>query len=177
MCSISAIFVSFQELARQITMTEILICRAQSLRTKFSEEKDRKSSLPGTNIKPCLHVKLYIQNRYYCGGSLSNLAKEVKYVNWAWQQFNVDNETLQWSQNNSHKKKNAGYANKPGVTLSGLHCTLPMVPTHGLENLENGKTFSSQRILNRLEKWAKFTQNTGKVFIFSLNFSWIVFVK
>ena len=172
MCSISAIFVSFQELARQITMTEILICRAQSLRTKFSEEKDRKSSLPGTNIKPCLHVKLYIQNRYYCGGSLSNLAKEVKYVNWAWQQFNVDNETLQWSQNNSHKKKKnmRDMQINQGSHYRGSTVHYPWFP-HGLENLENGKTFSSQRILNRLEKRAKFTQNTGKVFIFSLIFS------
>ena len=34
---------------------------------------------------------------------------------------------------------------------------------HGLENLENGKTFSSQGILNRLEKWGDLTPNTGKV--------------
>ena len=34
---------------------------------------------------------------------------------------------------------------------------------HGLENLENGTAFSSQGILNRLEKWGNFTPNTGKV--------------
>ena len=38
--------------------------------------------------------------------------------------------------------------------------------SHGLENLENGNTFSSQRkvgISNRLEKSGNFTKNTGKV--------------
>ena len=37
-----------QELARQLTSAEIQICRAQSLRTKFAEEKDRKSSPAGS---------------------------------------------------------------------------------------------------------------------------------
>ena len=36
-----------------------------------------------------------------------------------------------------------------------------MVPTQ-TGNLENGKTFSSQGILHRLEKSGKFGQNTGK---------------
>ena len=41
----------------------------------------------------------------------------------------------------------------------------------GLENLENGgKAFSSQEILNRLEKSGKIEQITGKVGEFQTNF-------
>ena len=39
----------------------------------------------------------------------------------------------------------------------------------GLENLENGKAFSSQGILTRLEKSGKITQNTGKLREFQTN--------
>ena len=42
----------------------------------------------------------------------------------------------------------------------------------GLENLENGKAFSSQGILNRLEKSGKITQNTGKLGEFEINIIW-----
>ena len=35
--------------------------------------------------------------------------------------------------------------------------------------LENGKAFSSQGILNRLEKSGKITQNTGKMRKFQIN--------
>ena len=39
----------------------------------------------------------------------------------------------------------------------------------GLENLENGKAFSSQGISNRLEKSGKITQNTGELREFEIN--------
>ena len=49
----------------------------------------------------------------------------------------------------------------PGTvpTLQQLYSWFP----YGLENLENGKTFSSQGILNRLEMSGKFTQNSGEM--------------
>ena len=66
----------------------------------------------------------------------------------------------------STTKKGLSYTPKvqPGNSVIGMqNATSDSWFPHGLEKLENEKTFSSQGILNRLEKSENFTQNTGQV--------------
>ena len=60
---------------------------------------------------------------------------------------------------NLRKKNSQLFSKNPGLPL-------------GLENLGNGRAFSSQGILNRLEESGEITQNTGKLREFEINIIW-----
>ncbi len=56
-----------QEISRQLTQTEVLITRAQSLRTKFADEKDRKQLSQGNNmINSMAHTFAHLSHWFQC---------------------------------------------------------------------------------------------------------------
>ena len=53
----SSCILFMQEISRQLTQTEVLITRAQSLRTKFADEKDRKQLSQGNNMINSIYMQ------------------------------------------------------------------------------------------------------------------------
>ena len=106
------------------------------------------------SLRPCLYLcNLY--NRWWVMQPLVRL----DLIGWnRWENTTPSSSPL-WRHCTRWARKPVWYVN---LVLAQFPCTSTGIPL-GLESMETWKTFSSQGILNRLEKSGKITQNTGKL--------------